>query len=343
MRRAQLEIQFNWIYVAVVGGLILLVFLSIASGIRKTAKTDLEIDAINYFDEIFTSLQGSENTEQTISLPGLEIDISSEKDNCYEYSIGNSELGRRKTEYVPIFSPDIIKGKILSYALALDVPFRSSYLLYLTSPQIAYVFKGNNPSITKLYDDMPNQITKKKESGFENQNYYKIRYITFDEPGSVPAAVRSHNDVSLIRIMPGSSLYETGQVIFYKKSGSAFEEIARSYYFDKPTLFAAIYSETSDSYECNLNKAIMRMNKMAYLLQARTVMLQNSDLGNLCNSATYGEVANSLKSLAVATDSADLARQIPIDHTLLGAIQATKETLVNKNIELGGNSCPKIY
>ena len=122
-KKGQIELQFNWIYVAVVGAILLAIFVSIVGGIKKSARTELEIDAITYFDEIFTSMQGSENTEHSVTLPGLDIKVASTKENCNFYTIDGSSLGGRSTEYVPIFSPNLVKKEILSYSLGWDMPW----------------------------------------------------------------------------------------------------------------------------------------------------------------------------------------------------------------------------
>ena len=175
-KRGQVQVQFNWIYVAIVGAIILAIFVNIAVGIRRGAREQLAGDALTYFDEIFTSVQASENTENSIVLPGLDLEVATFADNCYEYSIKGSDIGRRPTEYTSLFSPNLIKTRILSYSLGWDVPFRVNYFLYLTSPEIVYVSVGNNVITEELPEHLDLETGNYNE--FENENYYKVKFFS---------------------------------------------------------------------------------------------------------------------------------------------------------------------
>jgi uncharacterized protein (UPF0333 family) len=341
-KKGQIEVQFNWIYIAIVGAIILVIFLNIANGIRKSSRTELEIDAINYFDEIFTSLQGSENTEHSITLPGLEINVASDEDYCYEYSISDSEFGRRRTEYVSLFSPDAIKTRILSYSLGWDIPFRASYLLYLTSPEIAYFFVSGDDEVEILYEDLPHHLTGEvsdDSSEFENENYYKIRIVSSSDPRDLVfhSSIRKHKDTTAVQIMPDNDLYGTGTIVYYKKEKPGFEETGRTYYLDKATLFAAIYSENHYAYECNLKKSLLRLNMISLIFKKRTEALKRSNLPDRCPLESYDNAISLLSQIESVTSESLLTKET------IDQLADLKDQLAGVNNEITRKSCPTVY
>ncbi len=341
-KKGVVEIQFNWIYVSIVGAIILLVFFSIASGIKKGSERQMEYEALKYFDELFVLMQGSEHTESSISLSGMEIEFDTAKtgeDQCNYYRISDSEEDMKN---VPVFSPDIIKKEMYSYSLGWDIPFRANYFLFLTSSEVAYVFSGGEAE--KIFNDFPKNITKKKSSvsSFQNQNYYKVRYILTETPSSVSSSVEKikDKDVTAVRIIPStlSDVYARGIVEFYEKKGSNFIMKGTSFYIDKATLFAALYSESKEAYECNMNqKAIPRLNEITKLLKKRVEVIKSSDLRPICSLAIYTNAGSLLSETEQITKSSDSLQSKSI------RLYEIKKELQAINTELNKKSCPTIY
>jgi len=353
-KKAAIEIQFNWIYIAIAGGIILLLFLNIAAGIRKSSKEQLEYEAINYFDKIFTSMQSSENTENSITLPGMEIEVETAKTDigqCNYYKISKSTKEGQEIKYLPIFSPDIIKKKVLSYSIGWDMPFRVNYFLYLTSPDVAYVFVND---VYNIEDDMPDHLTKRSVDStydFINQNYYKIRYVAFNEDpnnfqlGSSVKKLKD-NDVTLVNIIPETDIYGFGKIVFYGKKSSSLEEKGTTYYLDEATLFAAIYSNSYESYQCNMMKSFERLNKLSSLLKERVEVIGNSELVSYCNahpdrckctSDIYTRASSILNNLQQSTSS------FIIQDTSIKNLETIKRDLASLNDEINKKSCPTVY
>jgi hypothetical protein len=342
-KRAAIDIQFNWIYVAIVGAVILLLVGSIVVNIRKSSRQSLEYEAINYFDNIFTSMQSSENTEHSAVIPGMDIEIATPKreedsEFCDDYRIKGSTIAKKSIEFVPVFSPDVIKKRIVSYALGWDSPFRANYFLLMTSPDIAYAVVGNQP---QLMEDLPNLITKKAigtMSSLSNQNYYKIRYILVnEEPEKVSGSVGKLKDseVTAVKIIPESGLYDGGKVVFYKKKGTGFEEDKTVMYTDMATLFAAIYSETPYSYECNIAKAVRRLSMVSGIIKTRTTAIRAAEMLPMCQALDYGKGYSLLESLEQTTSDYKKPE--------MNRILELKRELNSLNTEINRKSCPTLY
>ena len=58
-KRGVLVIQFNWMYVMVIGAVILIFFVMLANNIRKNSNESLNFDILNYMDEIFVGIETS--------------------------------------------------------------------------------------------------------------------------------------------------------------------------------------------------------------------------------------------------------------------------------------------
>ncbi|MCM2325426.1 MAG: hypothetical protein NDI94_03100, partial [Candidatus Woesearchaeota archaeon] len=288
-------------------------------------------DAINYFDEIFTSVQASENTENSITLPGLELEVSTDRDSCDFYTIKGSDLGGRSIEYIPLFSPDVIKRSILSYSLGWDMPFRVNYFLFLTSPEVAYVSVGQNPVFSKL----PDHLTKEEVDSsvdFKNQNYYKVKFFSQQD------SFEYHSSLNKIKNGQVKALYyKDGNLKFYSSDKGSMELEGESYYVDDTTLIAAIYSDSLGDYECNMKKAVRRLNKFAEILKMRSESIRRADRLPLCTVDYYNRAESLLSQLQELTDEDTISKE------KLAGIASVRDQLNSLNQEINKKSCPTIY
>lgn len=345
-KKAIVEVQFNWIYMAIVGAIILMVFVGIAINIRKSANIRLEADAIKYFDEIFTSLQGSENTEHSLSLPGMQLVVDTYADNCHYYTLGDSDIEPQSTKHLPIFSPNTITKKILSYSLGWDVPFRANYFLYLTSPTVSYAFINGN-GINDLYDEFPEHLTSEFVNhaiDITNRNYNHIRFITATNPEEMGLdnSIRKMKDsqVSAIQIIPTGQILNGGKIKYFRKVDRDFEYEKETYYLDKETLFAMIFSENVDSYECNLKeKAIKRINEISNILIDRMEEIQTIDLLPQCDGIMdkYNTALSKLVQLKTLTGNMEITKEN------IETLKSIKDNLDAINTEINKKSCPTVY
>ncbi|MBT3720129.1 hypothetical protein HN789_04540 [archaeon] len=332
-KKAQVEVQFNWIYVSIAGAVILSIFVGIALKMNQNSKEQLASEAITYFDEIFTSVQASENTENEISLPGLDLEIESDNPICNHYSIEGTDRSQISIRFLPFFSPRIIKTRILSYALGWDMPFRVSYFIYMTSPGVAYVSVGNNA----IRDELPEHLTVLEvndASDLENENYDRIRFFTSEDPSSfnVDDTVEKNKFVSVIKINQ-----EANEITYYKLKSGEFEEQDTTYYLDDTTLLAAIYADNVDSYNCNMAKAIERLHRFSTMLKNRASELRGADLLSLCSPDAYSQAESMLTQMEEATESTKM------DASMVSQLKTIREQLSVLNKDLNKRSCPTVY
>ena len=119
---------------------------------------------------------------------------------------------------------------------------------------------------------------------------------------------------------------------FYEKEGSRFVEKGETYFSDRPTLLAAIYSDSKDSYECNMMKSLKRLNALSGVMIKRTQALKQQAS---CSAAYYDSAIAHLRQLEAQTETPGISS--------LPNLAAIAESLNGVNEELNKMACPTIY
>ncbi|NTV22832.1 MAG: hypothetical protein HGA85_00465 [Nanoarchaeota archaeon] len=325
-KKATVEVQFNWIYATIVGFTFLIIFFGVGMAIRSNAQKSMERDVAVYLDDIFTSMQGSENTENSLDLPSIDIAF---KDDCQTFNVGSQA---ESIKYLPVFSPSLVKKKLVSFSLGWDIPFRANYLLYVTSKEVAYVLVGISEDL-----GLPDNINKEKVaslSAFVNQNNYKVRLIFFEDPlsQSLPPSVKKmmDTDVTAIQIVKAEN-----KVNYFRKKGNSLVSAGTVYYADIPTMVAAIYSENPKIYECNMEKAMTRLNLESEALLDRISIITESDIPDCI--PLLNQARGKLSEIEVES------RDTRLTSEKVTALHNIRMSLNNLNGELNIKSCPTVY
>ncbi|MFH0874544.1 MAG: hypothetical protein V1859_01295 [archaeon] len=347
MKKGVIEIQFNWIFVLIAGAIFLVFFGLVARGIAKSGEQSLDYEIINYLDGITTSLESSPLTEHSIELLDKEINV-----DCDFLSIKGHNFEGIGLKNKALFSPDSLKENITSYTLFWETPFKASYMMYATSPDVKYVIiKDANNLYEKLWNPIyPDKAALPKnikielvDSGatIEGSGFRKLRIITFSENLDTININRDGikpKDISAIKIkkIAGDFPNGHGEVTFYIFKDNNFETSTENehLYFNKASLIGAIYSETAPLYECNMNKAIGKMKLVAESLKLKSNSL-NGNIKAICPKQTktkdYGGINDELDKL---TD---------IDITQLDQVDRISDNVNGFNKDLINAACPFLY
>ena len=89
MKKAQVEVQINWIFVIVAGGLILLFFFGLIRWQKSQSEQSLAYNILNDLEAIFTASGVSTKTFNTIQFPDIIVDFKCE-DGRGEFRIHDS-------------------------------------------------------------------------------------------------------------------------------------------------------------------------------------------------------------------------------------------------------------
>jgi hypothetical protein len=353
MRRAVLELQFNWIFVLIVGTIILAFFLGIVMKQKDISKATTGVKLSTDLETITTGAEVSKGTAQIIKLPNFGIEFNSE--GCLRrYSIGG---GTKEYREKIIFAPTSIKGsEVLAWTLDWSVPYRVTNFLYLTSTQMRYLlvdFSGVNQLAAQINRSLPDEMYKElfgNANEIENQNNYKIRLVYFSTPPSqivVPDTLQSTNDKDVSALNIESSYpYATGTLTFYRKSGpTSFVKIGDSHILGMLSIYGAIFTDDYETYNCNMREAFHKMRMLTEIIQNRTELLYNEPSLYSCSNEYYLSLVPSGPLYTLHSESQALTSEFPsgasdqhID-SLYSAIEDLQG--INRNLQL--QSCPEIY
>jgi hypothetical protein len=306
-KKGIIAVQFNWILVLIIGGLILTLFISIVQkqkavseeGIAGTIQTDLQA--------ILSSSQVSTGTASIVDMPNKEISFG-----CVGGMPG-FKLGMQNPANFPYaFAPDLIKSDrstISVYAYDWSIPYKVTNFLYVTSPDIKYVLVrdangANDDLLNALQGLLPPPYIQKDslQKLFMNiivldyadplevtdTNNYKVRVIYFsteDKTLTLSKNLRNtkNKDFSALAVIPYPSCQSLsseqmldcgGTLKFYNYNLSTDKWTGtQSAFLGKASLLAAIFSENKEIYDCGMNNAITRLNSTSAIYRARAQKL----------------------------------------------------------------------
>ena len=150
-KSGQVQVTFNWLYVLIAGGAILLFFTNIVVKQKESAEKGLSVDVIDTLESIFNGSYVSDKTQHQIITSGLRDYVFSFEciDEMTEYGI--AEQGAIKQDnLIPIFAPREIKTeRLFLWSIPYRFPFPIINLLIATSENTKYYLLGINLSFFK--------------------------------------------------------------------------------------------------------------------------------------------------------------------------------------------------
>lgn len=288
-RRGQVEVQFNWIFVLIVGVIILSFFIVLAMRQKEASEQNINIGFFVNFEKAVSGVSAVEGKTLLFEIPAMDLryDCTSACD-CAAYA----GLSRAKTQSKLfrfderiIFSPNRIKGNnLLTWSKDWSYPFRITNFLLMTSPEVKYLIEDSSLG-RQLFKDLPPpsiEVEQVPRRAFDKQLFtandlvienitgnYKVKFVFTDtDPTdttkfSIPLVLYDldNSDVTAVRIKKAAGSPEV--VVFYQKKGGAFEKVGESYLFGEATRFAAIFAEDLNTYTCTMNKALKTFNMVS--------------------------------------------------------------------------------
>jgi len=363
-KKAVVEIQFNWIFIMIVGAIILMFFITIV--VQQSRQSNKKIAASITFDmsSIFSGAQISTNTEHIVDIPPLNLHFECDNNSGYSsYRIEDSE--RPIGDSLVVFSPSYIYGKgrkLLTWSVDWNAPYRVTNFLFLSTPLMRYlIWNGTNGNARGLFDDLPDKMMKDNDiyqtvAGISNMNNYKVRIVKLYESGFDPyndivnapvdLQYMAGTDLTMVYIDPQNSpsrdsLNEWGHIYFFKSNGIQFELVGRTYYFDRASIYGAIFSETYENYNCNMNKAFERLFYVTKIYESRAQGLldhfsTSSDPQNCFSKILTAK--NYLTSIKTASQNGFFTTDTEASTFYQNVVDLKTQ---NKNIQR--HSCPVIY
>lgn len=232
-KKGQISIQFNWIFVLIVGVIIFGFFLTTINTTSQTSQTKVTVSIAKSFQTIFTSSAQKDATVKTFNIPpGMLSFTCSDSAGFYDYRFNDYVVDQIK--YDLIVGPKELTGnQLFTYTEKWSLGFDVGNFLYATNEDTAYVFYQVDRqnalmiSYTDFLQTFPSNFTKiileDEDDLDELSSQLYPHYVVFAFEGQeVDAVVNKlpQNDVTVIHINPliPSDVFGAGMVGVYSGS-----------------------------------------------------------------------------------------------------------------------------
>ena len=232
-KKAQLELGFNWIYMLVAGGVILLFFVGIVVKEKFRAEENLGQDLVRTMESLFTGAQVSEKTKNVIDIGSL-ADFTLYFD-CEDQvtTYGLKETSARAENIVdPIFSPNELKAtKMIAWSLPYNFPYKVADMLFITSSNTKYILYSGITTDLFLKEFLKatgsefntHQLNSEKEyQTLDPGNNFQIRIVDFTgqlitpTKKTIPLSLQKFDNTKVSAIVfTGKNMFD-----YYQKQGN---------------------------------------------------------------------------------------------------------------------------
>ncbi len=352
MKKAQVSLQFHWIFIIIAGAIILGFFIGIALKQKSISDRKLASELLEEFNLIFSGAGATEETSVGIDIPNTEIEFSCVA-GVSRYSINKIS---KATPYDVIFAPDLVTGNsIVTWTLPWKMPFNVQNFLMVIPTSARYIIIYEDGAKIIIYEDearaqdiledMPDTITKEMHNinaldSIKFKNNYRTRFVFLDiddEKIKLPSDFKKIDDeaVSAVKI---TSTYAQ---FYEKKEGVFVSGDPVNLFSDRPHIFGAIFAGNAEIYKCNTDKAHSRLRYVAEVYRERTneikkkhedieIKYSGRSIAGLCTNFLY--VLDEFNDLVNGAIEQDFSKII----SGAGALKERNEILQNAG-------CPLIY
>lgn len=333
-KKAQVEVQFNWIFILIAGAVILLFFGGIVYKQKASSDQQLSVTVLNNLNTIFTATSVSSDTSDVIDVPSKqEITF-----DCDGYMVSGSKklYGNKIT-----FSPKTLKGsQIITLTSSWNVPFLVSNFLFLTTPDVRYIFVHNSDpdiiaQLKEFRDKLPRQMSVEMISSgqsIKDEGQYLTRIVFFEVEPDIRNIKIPEKKYSYVRIFDIKNMNDpdnpvTGEFTFQDSKGNNF--------YGDANLIAVIYSDDTENFNCMIKKASARYVFTSNVYSSKvSLLLEDLKLKRTDCLPYYSSGNDALKTLTSGDNCQNNICSIESTEVL-------ELKSANENLRL--KSCPLIY
>lgn len=351
-KRAEVESQFNWVFVLIAGGVILLFFVTFIYRHKVISDKKLELKFNQNLDLRLSMAEITSKSLNNVSdLLGKSIQFSCK-------SVGQVNF-KKKT----IFSPSVVEAKRLYiYSYPFEAAFKVNNFVYVINPNVRYVFIKPNPFAfsddlyAHFYNIMPEgtMLITPLNDKYEYKNIFSksksVRFVFINTPVyliEIDKDIDKYQDVSAIKITSDKKL------VFYEKNKNGkLLESGKSFYFDDASLFGAFIVDKKEVYDCMMENAFNRLNYVSEVYIGKIERLESisspdcrdvyislkNDIGSL------KDIAESLGSRGAFKSFSTTAERLSNFKTLNDRFYTIVDEIAGENKRIELSKCPvKIY
>lgn len=335
MKKGQIEFQFNWVFVFIIGAIIVIFFTTLVFKMKENSDLQTNIAITSELETIFQSTVSSTDSSTLIELTKTEI----------EYDCNGFTVDGVKIDSVMAFSPSpLITEELLTFSLDWSFPFKVQNIFYMTTPDVRYVFIGNSVDFEPIIDMLPNGTNFDMYGYFsdiDNKNNYKIKVISTSIGNPVDIV---NSDMEFCKDRDYDCDFVEVDLIDGVNRGT-FEinddgDVIN--YFSKEFLLGGILSEDSETYRCNTLLALEKYQLLVELYSERSSKIRDHyvDFGDECGQY-FTEAINSLNAIDSVLNSVLANQNITAAQVI--NMRSNMLSLKENNRQIKVASCAWIY
>jgi len=352
---AAIQVSLHWLFVMVVGAVILIFFLSIVMQQRRISEENQLFELRNTMNSYIEGGRGLDRGLISVSTFGAEIEYE-----CSLIGVGcscnlifNNKISLNLDNNVVFAPSDLGEDNIFLSTSPWRSPYKVTNFVYLINPEERFilVYDSSDSSLKKkvediFYNELPDSIDKqlipsslREPIEFKDLNFPRRKVIIFGKlPNNVPPQLPefANNKNTFIVNIP-FVLAESDKVNFYSYNEltDRFEPETQSFYVGDSSLIGSFYIDNSQNYDCAMQKAFLNLHTVNKVMRERTKLL--SGLSHC--STFYGDSQIELF---------DEIRKLTKDPSNWAQIDFPKllnnfDKLKQQNNIIEGQGCPLLY
>lgn len=283
-KKSQVEVTFNWVYILIAGAVILLFFVGIVAKQKKVSDENLSIEVGQILSSILQGASVSEKTRSYIQLEGL-----ADRTFFFNCEEGMTKFGLvdsprwESNSIVPLFAPvEIQTATLVLWSLPYFLPYKVMDFLFVTSVNTKYFLAGNGNGFAEEFFNAVEEDQSKfklnvvslREDPNPGKNF-QVRVVYLDELEELPSSFVNLADERVTAVH-----LDDKKAIYYQKEGSEWRKTGETEILSldeerDAAKYAAIFAADAEQYECNMQKAFLRLKLVTEIYTKKTELLGN--------------------------------------------------------------------
>lgn len=327
-KRGAIEVQFNWIFVLIAGAVILILIIGNVQRQKNISKYSIDILTLNSLDAVLSGFEASTGSINVLEIPNSKIEFGCNKATIVGVS--------KQFNAMNVFTPSVLEGNnIISVNNEWKIPYKATNLIYLTNPNIKYIFIGNSDFARELYVMMPDEINSDgytQVQAIQDENYDSVRIIFFNQEPEIPDSFKAaKKSVTALKVNGNEN---KGDIEFFELVDNEFESKGTSHYLRQATLFGAVFTDDIEVYECVMESAFKDLKAVSQVYKKKIDGLREYYIEK--NDACQGNY--SVSHVQEILDATETFNQLNINQ-----IDSAAENLELQNKDTQKYSCVSIY